>query len=139
MSRSNLAFSSQLAVTLTSVTDDDRSPIENHLLAGMEAELASTREELMKAAARASRVDNELLAVAQRLTAKETEHEAALKALAKMRDELFDARTALEESETKAVDLQVRLTAEENKPAPAPVPRSFAERAVGKVVRMVKP
>ncbi|MCG6567639.1 hypothetical protein [Tessaracoccus sp. ZS01] len=115
------------------MTDDDRSRIDDHLQRGMEAELASTREELTKAAAHAARMEGELFAVAQRLTAKEAEHEAALKALAKMRDELFEARSKVEEAEGEIVELKNRLAASPASPKP-----NLAERAVRKVVRTVK-
>ncbi|MFD0864488.1 hypothetical protein ACFQ06_01515 [Tessaracoccus lubricantis] len=113
------------------MTDDDRARIDDHLQRGMEAELASTRDELTRAAAHAARVEAELFAVAQRLTAKEAEHESALAALAKMRDELFEARNGLEESQAQVATLTARIAKLEGQ-------ASFTERAVRKVVRRVK-
>lgn len=132
-------------VTLTSVTNDDSQRIEDHLRTGMEAELVTARDELSKAAAHASSLEAELFAVATRLTAKEAEHEAAIAALAKMRDDLFEARTAVDDSQAKAemdrakaetdratiAALKERIKKLENE-------RSFTERAVRKVVRTVK-
>lgn len=78
-------------VRLTIVTNDDRTQ-EAHLLTAMEAELVTTREELAKAAAHNADMEAELFDIAGRLTAKEAEHEAALNALRKLRDELFEER-----------------------------------------------
>lgn len=118
-------------VTLTSVTNDDSQRIEDHLRTGMEAELVTARDELSKAAAHASSLEAELFAVATRLTAKEAEHEAAIAALAKMRDDLFEARTVVEDSQATISALKERIKKLENE-------RSFTERAVRKVVRTVK-
>ena len=105
------------------MTDENPTAIDAHLLQGMEAELVTTRAELAKAAAHVTELEDELFAGAQRLTAKEAEHEAALNALKKVRDDLFEARGRIEELE--------------NRPEPAPTP-SLAHRAVRKVVRTVK-
>lgn len=113
------------AVTLGHVTDENPTAIDAHLLQGMEAELVITRAELAKAAAHVAEVEAELFAVAQRLTAKEAEHEAALNALKKVRDDLFEARGRIEELEKRP------------EPESAPTP-SLAQRAVRKVVRTVK-
>lgn len=138
-SPSNGASRTELAVTLTNVTTtDDLSRIDDHLRQGMEAELVTAREELSKAAAHASSVESELFAVAARLTAKEAEHEAAIAALAKLRDELFDARTALEESQAQTAEANGRIAALEKRITNFENQRSFTERAVRKVVRSVK-
>lgn len=79
------------------MTDDARAALDNHLLANMEAELVTTRAELARAAAHNADMEAELFEVAQRLSAKEAEHEAALNALKKIREELFEARSALEQ------------------------------------------
>lgn len=104
------------------MTDDDRT-LDTHLLRGMEAELVTTRDELARAAAHNADVEAELFAVAKRLTAKEAEHEAALKALKKLHDELFDARAELDKARAEAF------------PAPR---RGLAGRAVRKVIRTVR-
>lgn len=138
-SPSNGASRTELAVTLTNVTnDEDLSRIDDHLRQGMEAELVTAREELSKAAAHAGSVESELFAVAARLTAKEAEHEAAIAALAKMRDELFDARIALEESQAQTEQANGRIEALEKRITNFENQRSFTERAVRKVVRSVK-
>lgn len=121
-----LAKTQEPAVTLTNVTDDDRT-LDNHLLQGLEAELVTTRDELARAAAHNADVEAELFAVAQRLTAKEAEHEAALNALKKLREELFDARTQLEASDAEVKKLKASGTGP-----------GFTERAVRKVIRKVR-
>lgn len=123
-----LTKTAEPAVTLTNVTDDDRT-LDNHLLQGMEAELVTTRDELAKAAAHNADVEAELFAVAQRLTAKEAEHEAALNALKKLREELFDARTQLDASTAEVA----KLKAAASRSGP-----SLTERAVRKVIRKVR-
>lgn len=106
---------------------DDTFTLESQLLQDMEAELVTTRAELATAAAHTAEVEAELFAVAHRLTAKEAEHEAAINALKKMRDELFEARA-------KAEELQAELDR-----VRASTPKaSFAERAARKIVRTVK-
>lgn len=123
-----LTKTAEPAVTLTNVTDDDRT-LDNHLLQGMEAELVTTRDELAKAAAHNGDVEAELFAVAQRLTAKEAEHEAALNALKKLREELFDARTQLDASTAEVA---------KRKAAASRSGSSLTERAVRKVIRKVR-
>lgn len=123
-----LTKTAEPAVTLTNVTDDDRT-LDNHLLQGMEAELVTTRDELAKAAAHNADVEAELFAVAQRLTAKEAEHEAALNALKKLREELFDTRTQLDASTAEVA----KLKAAASRSGP-----SLTERAVRKVIRKVR-
>ena len=123
-----LTKTAEPAVTLTNVTDDDRT-LDNHLLQGMEAELVTTRDELAKAAAHNADVKAELFAVAQRLTAKEAEHEAALNALKKLREELFDARTQLDASTAEVA---------KRKAAASRSGSSLTERAVRKVIRKVR-
>lgn len=123
-----LTKTAEPAVTLTNVTDDDRT-LDNHLLQGMEAELVTTRDELAKAAAHNADVEAELFAVAQRLTAKEAEHEAALNALKKLREELFDARTQLDASTAEVAKLKAAASRSES---------SLTERAVRKVIRKVR-
>lgn len=125
-------------VTLTSVTNDDSQRIEDHLRTGMEAELVTARDELFKAAAHASSLEAELFAVATRLTAKEAEHEAAIAALAKMRDDLFEARTAVDDSQAKAETDRATIAALKERIKKLENERSFTERAVRKVVRTVK-
>ncbi len=137
-----LTKTAEPAVTLTNVTDDDRT-LDNHLLQGMEAELVTTRDELAKAAAHNADVEAELFAVAQRLTAKEAEHEAALNALKKLREELFDARTQLFDARTQLDDARTQLdasTAEvaKRKAAASRSGSSLTERAVRKVIRKVR-
>lgn len=123
-----LTKTAEPAVTLTNVTDDDRT-LDNHLLQGMEAELVTTRDELAKAAAHNADVEAELFAVAQRLTAKEAEHEAALNALKKLREELFDARTQLDASTAEVAKLKAAASRSGS---------SLTERAVRKVIRKVR-
>lgn len=123
-----LTKTAEPAVTLTNVTDDDRT-LDNHLLQGMEAELVTTRDQLAKAAAHNADVEAELFAVAQRLTAKEAEHEAALNALKKLREELFDARTQLDASTAEVAKLKAAASRSES---------SLTERAVRKVIRKVR-
>lgn len=123
-----LTKTAEPAVTLTNVTDDDRT-LDNHLLQGMEAELVTTRDELAKAAAHNADVEAELFAVAQRLTAKEAEHEAALNALKKLREELFDARTQLDASTAEVAKLKAAASRSVS---------SLTERAVRKVIRKVR-
>ena len=123
-----LTKTAEPAVTLTNVTDDDRT-LDNHLLQGMEAELVTTRDELAKAAAHNADVEAELFAVAQRLTAKEAEHEAALNALKRLREELFDARTQLDASTAEVA---------KRKAAASRSGSSLTERAVRKVIRKVR-
>lgn len=123
-----LTKTAEPAVTLTNVTDDDRT-LDNHLLQGMEAELVTTRDQLAKAAAHNADVEAELFAVAQRLTAKEAEHEAALNALKKLREELFDARTQLDASTAEVAKLKAAASRSGS---------SLTERAVRKVIRKVR-
>lgn len=130
-----LTKTAEPAVTLTNVTDDDRT-LDNHLLQGMEAELVTTRDELAKAAAHNADVEAELFAVAQRLTAKEAEHEAALNALKKLREELFDARTQLDDARTQ-LDASTAEVAK-RKAAASRSGSSLTERAVRKVIRKVR-
>ncbi|WP_040283819.1 hypothetical protein [Tessaracoccus massiliensis] len=120
------------------MTNDDSQRIEDHLRTGMEAELVTARDELSKAAAHASSLEAELFAVATRLTAKEAEHEAAIAALAKMRDDLFEARTAVDDSQAKAETDRATIAALKERIKKLENERSFTERAVRKVVRTVK-
>lgn len=130
-----LTKTAEPAVTLTNVTDDDRT-LDNHLLQGMEAELVTTRDQLAKAAAHNADVEAELFAVAQLLTAKEAEHEAALNALKKLREELFDARTQLFDARTQ-LDASTAEVAK-LKAAASRSGSSLTERAVRKVIRKVR-
>lgn len=120
------------------MSDDGSTGLGNHLLLGLEAELVTARGELARAAEHSSEIETDLFLVAQRLTNKEAEHEAALKALAKCREDLYEARRGLEEARQGMEERQARVSALEARTAQLEGQRSFPERAVRKLLRTVK-